>query len=179
MQSLSHATVSHLTTRFGSYYKNQSILAEMAGPALEDIRLEMKETASSSKSRLRKPFRIYSCHDVTILSLLFAIRDRFLVCSDDEIKRRKPGSSSLDESNNDSHCLSRSEWPMYATCLTFELIRVKAMGEKGGDDKFIVKAWLNGPPIPKFHVVPVSFITEPEAQQTDKIDLAKIGRAHV
>jgi len=144
----------------------------MAGPSLDDIRKEMKDIASSNKSRGKKPFRIYSCHDVTIFSLLFAIRDRFLMCSDDEVK--KSGNSSSEE--EDSNCLSRSEWPMYATCLTFELVRVKTIGGKDEDDKFIVKAWLNGPPSPKFHIVPISFITEPHAQQRDTIDLVSFNK---
>ena len=99
----------------------------MAGPALHEIQLEMNSIVDNyhynSKNK-KKPFRIYSCHDVTILGLLYAIKDRF-----------------LSSANHQDNCrLLSSPWPTYATCLTFELVR---LATKGKEDKFIIKTWLS------------------------------------
>ena len=170
LQSMSQATLSHLLSRFRSYYKNPLLLAEMAGPALHEIQLEMSNIVNSdsdsnsnyyySENNKRKPFRIYSCHDVTILGLLYAIKDRFL-----------PSAAEL--MDNFRLCSLPSQWPTYATCLTFELVRLTT---KGKADTFIVKIWLNEAPIPTFHALPVSIVTAPKVEPTDTIDIADFNK---
>lgn len=66
---------------------------------------------------------IYSCHDVTILSLLYGIGAEFLA---DELK-----------------CEWRF-WPAYASSLVFELVRVK---QEIGPASHVVRVFLNGQPI--------------------------------
>jgi len=178
-ESLGRETLSHLLSRFRSYYMNPSLLAEMAGPALDEIRLEMKQVVettngysnsgggddganeyinNNSKSNIgKKPFRVYSCHDVTLLGILYAMKDRFL--SEDTDRFRS---------------LS-SRWPSYATCLTFELVKLKAK-EKGNDDTFVVKLYLNEAPIPKFRSLPVSIVAAPYTEPTEAIDLADFNK---
>ena len=69
---LGNTTLSHLQQRFHSYYSHPKLLAEMAGPALLEVVMEMNDAVSNSTDK--RPFRIYSCHDVTILALLYAIQ---------------------------------------------------------------------------------------------------------
>lgn len=140
LQAMSYATISHLSSRFRSWYQNPAILSEMAGPALNDIKAEM-EKAVNSEDTVRKPFNVYSCHDVTILGLLYGVGATPLTSSD--------------ESNigDDTKGVGRMPvWPTYATCLTFELVRLET---KGQEDKFVVKVWLNEAAIPTLDVVPV------------------------
>lgn len=142
LQALSYATISQLSSRFQSYYQSLPILHEMAGPALDQIKGEMNKIIDSG-DRIRKPFNIYSCHDVTILALLYAIR-AYGVNTQVEIQTK--GVDGIGFTDEDPR------WPSYATCLTFELLRVK---EKGKTDEFMVKIWLNEAPIPKFKIAPI------------------------
>lgn len=177
-ESLGRETLSHLLSRFRSYYMNPSLLAEMAGPALDEIRSEMKQVVettngfsnsgggnagdnddiNNSSKITKKPFRVYSCHDVTLLGLLYAMKDRFLFEDTDRFRSLS------------------SRWPTYATCLTFELVKLKAKEKCNGDDTFVVKLWLNEAPIPKFRSLPVSIVTAPHAEPTEAIDLADFNK---
>ena len=69
--------------------------------------------------------------------------------------------------------LAESQWPTYATCLTFELVRLTT---KGKADTFIVKIWLNEAPIPKFRPLPVSIVIAPNVEPTDTIDRADFNK---
>lgn len=113
----------------------------MAGPALHEMVMEMKDACNGSDDK--KPFRIFSCHDVTILALLYAIQDISL-----ETTQLPP------------------LWPTYATCLAFELVRL----EDG--DSFVVRAWLSGAPIPEFVPSPVLFQGSADHQPYFSIDIA-------
>lgn len=159
-ESLGRETLSHLLSRFRSYYTNPLLLAEMAGPALKDVKLEMEGAvenagaSNNSQNSNKKPFRIYSCHDVTLFALLYAMKDRFL-------------------SNGTDHFRSlSSQWPTYASCLTFELVKLKAKGKGGDDDdRFAVKLWLNEAPVPKFDSQPVAIVAASQTKPTSSIDL--------
>lgn len=143
LQSMSHATIWHLASRFRSWYQSPSILGEMAGPVLNEIKVEMSRIINS-KDEIRRPFNVYSCHDVTILGLLYAIKAGFLVSSK-ELQSAGVNMELIEENR-------LSQWPNYATCLTFELVRVK---EEGKEDDFHVKVWLNEAPVPTFDIVPI------------------------
>lgn len=71
----------------------------------------------------KRPFVVYSCHDVTILSLLYAIGAEFLA----------------DEAKGEWRF-----WPPYASTLVFELVRVS---KETGPDSHVVRVFLNGKPI--------------------------------
>lgn len=107
---------------------------------------------NNDEASVKKPFLIYSCHDVTLLGLLYAVKDRFL---------KSNGAQS-------------SQWPTYASCLTFELVRLKR--NERGEDEFVVKAWLNEAPIPTFSVTPVEILTGPNSKPKDEINLATFNK---
>lgn len=144
-QQLGRNVQNHLQQRFHSYYSHPLLLAEMAGPALLEVVMEMNDAVSNCPTK--KPFRIYSCHDVTILALLYAIQG-----------------ISLETTN------VPPPWPTYATCLTFELVRLgeSTTNEHQRDsNSYIVRAWLAEAPIPEFVPSPVSLLGT-----QDKIDIA-------
>jgi hypothetical protein len=136
LQSMKHATVSHLATRFRYWYKSPPLLAEMMLPLLTDIYDKMMLYASMTYEDrgVRKPFNIYSCHDVTILGLLYSIEADFLASSDD---LKSHGLSKLHQ----EHFERLHYWPEYACTLVIELSKVKA---KGKEDEFLIQFLLNG-----------------------------------
>ena len=148
LQAMSHATIAHLSSRFRSWYHHPSLLGEMAGPALNDIKLEMGKIIEGQKSK--KSFNLYSCHDVTLLAILYAVRLGGLFSSEESLTTGLY--TSLTNLKEDRF----TRWPTYATCLTFELIRVQ---EKGKEDAFIVKLWMNEPPIPELNIVSIPTTT--------------------
>jgi hypothetical protein len=86
----------------------------------------------------RRPFVVYSCHDVTILSLLYGVGAEFL--ADEE----------------------RGEWrfwPSYASTLVFELVRVQ---KETGPDSHVVRIFLNGKPVRAVNLLDHDGKGEPE-----------------
>ena len=86
----------------------------------------------------KRPFVVYSCHDVTILSLLYAIGAEFLA---DELKGEW------------------RFWPAYASTLVFELVRVS---KETGPDSHVVRVFLNGQPIRSVNLLDHDGKSEPE-----------------
>ena len=121
----------------------------MAGPALHEVVMEMKKAGSGAAPSTKKPFRIYSCHDVTILALLYAIEGR-----------------SLDSTQ------PPPKWPTYATCLTLELVR----RGNGSDPSIIIRGWLNEAPIPAISHSPVAFRAASDHEPSFSIDLSGFER---
>lgn len=75
------------------------------------------------EGRERRPFTVYSCHDITILGLLYGIGAEFL--SGDDMGGWR-------------------FWPPYASSLVFELVRIS---EKRSLDAHVVRVLLNGKPV--------------------------------
>ncbi len=148
LQAMSHATIAHLTSRFRSWYHHPSLLGEMAGPALNDIKIEMRKIIEGQQSK--NTFNLYSCHDVTLLAILYAVRLGGLFSSEESL------TTGLNTSLIDLKEDRFTRWPNYATCLTFELIRVR---EPVKEDEFIVKLWMNEPTIPEFNIVSIPTTT--------------------
>ncbi len=71
----------------------------------------------------RRPFTMYSCHDITILGLLYGIGADFL---------------SGDEQGGWRF------WPPYASSLVFELVRIP---QTSNGDSHVVRILLNGKPV--------------------------------
>ncbi len=136
LQAISHSVTSHLAWRFRTWYQNPSLLAAISGPPLADINDQI-ESIINDGSLKKKPFMIYSCHDVTILSLLYGLGSDMLA-SEKELR-------SLGLSGSDDEERWRF-WPEYASTLVLELLRVESSvnGEEGG---YSIKISLNGEPI--------------------------------
>jgi len=118
LRALSHQTTTHLAWRFRQWYKHPKLLAAIAAPPLREI-LNQLLPATEMSLRERHPFTIYSCHDVTLLAILYGIGAEFL--------------------SND-HTGGWRFWPKYASSLIFELVQMD-----GGSH--VVRVLLNGKPI--------------------------------
>jgi hypothetical protein len=97
LQALSHPTLAHLSWRFRQWYGNKALLAAVAAPPLREI-LHQIEATAEDRTPSRRPFVVYSCHDITILGILYAINAEVL--------------------QNDERF-----WPPYGSHLAFELVR--------------------------------------------------------
>lgn len=99
MRNMASPTKAHLAWRFEQWFKCPPLLSAIVSPLLREIESKMRVTEKLSYGN-RRPFRIYSCHDVTLLSLLYALDANFL--QDNE-----------------------PFWPPYASTLVFELVNIK------------------------------------------------------
>lgn len=133
LQAMKHATIAHLASRFRLWYKSPPLLAEMMQPLLTDLCDEMNYVANNvtSDKGARKPFVIYSCHDVTILALLYSIEAAFL-SSSEELKHH--GISAIRAFERLYY------WPEYACTLTIELSKVQTIEM---NDEYAIKFLLN------------------------------------
>jgi hypothetical protein len=122
MEGLSHQTKAHLAWRFRQWYRSPELLAAIAAPPLREITNQLLPAPAMTESD-KRPFTIYSCHDVTILALLYAIGADFLA--------------------ND-HGEGARFWPEYASTLVFELVR---KSDENGEDSHVVRILLNGKPV--------------------------------
>jgi hypothetical protein len=120
---MAHPTITHLAWRFRQWYQNKRLLAVIAAPPLREVANQVL-AATELPGTERHPFVIYSCHDITILGLLYGIGADFLA---------------------DDHKASWRYWPEYGSTLTFELVRI-AEGPFC-QDSHIVRVLLNGRPI--------------------------------
>jgi hypothetical protein len=114
--------MAHLSWRFRQWYKSPRVLAAIAAPPLREIAEQLLAAPSLGVGEQR-PFTIYSCHDVTILALLYGIGADFLANDEKESWRF---------------------WPEYASSLVFELVRIN---DENSDDSHVVRVLLNGKPI--------------------------------
>ena len=122
MQEYFDPTMTHLAWRFRQWYTSAPLLAEFSGPPLREVVSHAKFCSSSSSSlgehhpAPKKPFVVYSCHDVSILSLLYGIQSDVVLA---------------DEEN--------AYWPPYASTLVFELVQLDS-------DSQVMRILLNGEP---------------------------------
>ena len=123
MAAMAHPTLTHLAWRFRQWYQNKRLLAVIAAPPLREVANQIVVTPELL-ARERHPFVIYSCHDITILGLLYGIGADFL--ADD----RKP---------------DWRYWPGYASTLTFELVRIQ--DGPMTEDSHLVRVLLNDRPV--------------------------------
>lgn len=101
LKAMSHPTLAHLSWRFRQWYQNQALLAAVAAPPLREILGQIETTAANSTNSYGlRPLVVYSCHDITILGILYAIKAKIL--EDDE-----------------------RFWPPYGSHLAFELVKRK------------------------------------------------------
>lgn len=131
VQAMKHATIAHLASRFRFWYQSPPLLAAMVGPALSEVNCQMNEYINAETS-IKKAFNVYSCHDVTILALLYGIGAEHLA-TPNELKN-----VGIIDSSNEKRL---RYWPGYATTLTMELVRVQTKGKK---DMFVINFVLDG-----------------------------------
>lgn len=92
--------------------------------ALREIANQILATLELANNE-RHPFVIYSCHDITILGLLYGIRADFLA---------------------DNERSGWRIWPEYGSTLTFELVRIDDYPPLG-ENTHVVRVLLNGRPV--------------------------------
>jgi len=110
LSAMTYKALGHLAWRFRKWYNNPKLLAAIAAPPLREIASQLEHLVSKSESI--RPLQdqntnflcIYSCHDVTILSLLYALGADFLA--------------------DEESAVWREYWPSYASNLVIELVRL-------------------------------------------------------
>lgn len=124
LAAMSHQTKAHLAWRFRQWYQSKRLLAAIAAPPLREIAEQIKSTPDLGECE-RRPFTMYSCHDITILGLLYGVGAEFLAC----------------EKKSDWRF-----WPNYGATLVFELVRIENADAPTGTSH-VVRVLLNGKPV--------------------------------
>ena len=90
MSSMAIPVCSHLAWRFREWYRHPKLLSMVACPPLKDILQDMVRATSNTNLGTddRRPFVLYSCHDVTLLAFLYAIGADFLETTVEEWQRK-------------------------------------------------------------------------------------------
>jgi len=151
MEAMGGGVLRHLIWRFRKWYEDGELLSNVAGPILGELMGQVLDVAhgdgDAGEEMRRPPLVVYSCHDVTILGLLYGIGADF-VASDDQLVE-----AGIDE---DFTCSEQrwQVWPEYASTLLFELVRVREEGgegdgttKEGSDCSHVVRVVLNGKPV--------------------------------
>lgn len=127
LSAMSHPTLMHLAWRFRQWYQNKRLLAAIAAPPLREIADQMRNTTELAVGD-KRPFHVYSCHDITILGLLYGMGADFLA---------------------DGQGSSWRWWPAYGSHLVFELVRVHDERTTGPEQRstHVVRVLLNGKPV--------------------------------
>ncbi len=139
LQAMSHSVHSHLAWRFGAWYQNPALLAASSGPTLAGIKNQIHDIISNGgigdhdQKNNKKPFVIYSCHDVTLLSLLYGLGA--------DIDGDNEGDGNLNDDDR------RRFWPEYASTLVIELSRIESSVDRELDEGYVIKIFLNGEPV--------------------------------
>lgn len=152
LESLATPVCSHLSWRFREWYSCPKLVAAVAAPPFQEMLGQMIDVTSMSDGE-RRPFVVYSAHDVTLLALLYAIGADFLVSGEDcggkDIMVEGTGgthSHMVQGSVLTSKLNSMSSWrwwPDYSSAIAFELVRLNS-GHEYGDTTHIIRVILNG-----------------------------------
>ena len=150
LEAMENPVKSHLAWRFREWYSSPKLLALISSPPLKEILGQMVSAAEAEQSSEEKmPFVLYSCHDVTLLGLLYAIGADFLVSGDDcEGKEMQEEGKIINCGLQDGLIQSHDDnqrswrwWPSYSSTLAFELVKV----ENDTDlDPYFIRVVLNG-----------------------------------
>lgn len=147
LEAMANPVMSHLAWRFREWYSSPKLLALISSPPLREILGQMLFAAGKS-SEEKMPFVLYSCHDVTILGLLYAIGADFLVSGDDcggskmqeESKLINCGLEDGFIQSHDEDQTSWRWWPPYSSTLAFELVKENETGLNA----YFIRVVLNG-----------------------------------
>ncbi len=156
LASLAVPVCSHLAWRFREWYSCPRLLSAIAGPPCREVLNGMVKSANHLGPNDRRPFVLYSCHDVTLLALLYAIGTDFLVSGDDcggAQMRNTEGDGDKTHSNMTTGTVRRGStlcswrwWPAYSSTIAFELVRLDDDHQStwGLDDQYVIRVVLNG-----------------------------------
>lgn len=103
MQALAFPTKAHLAWRYQQWFTHSPLLSAIVVPPLTEVERDIRATPNLG-SNDKYPLKIYSCHDVTILSLLYGLGATTVI-------------------QNERY------WPPYATTLVFELVKLTETDE--------------------------------------------------
>jgi len=141
LSAMTYKALGHLAWRFRQWYQNPQLLAAIAAPPLREIAQQLEHLvsmssatkSSSSTATANQNFLcIYSCHDVTLLSLLYALGADFLA--------------------DEESAVWREYWPAYASTLVIELVRLdddddasnKENRDPSADHRHVMRVLING-----------------------------------
>jgi hypothetical protein len=147
LKSMATPVMSHLAWRFREWYSSPRLLASVSSPPLREIMNQMLDAIDRSSDE-RRPFVLYSCHDVTLLGLLYAIGADFLVSGidcggtqmEEESKMIHYGLEDGKIQSQDMDEASWRWWPPYSSTIAFELVRA----ESETKDQYFIRVVLNG-----------------------------------
>jgi len=151
LESWATPVCSHLSWRFREWYACPKLVAAIAAPPFQEMLDQMIDVTSMGADE-RRPFVVYSAHDVTLLALLYAIGADFLVSGEDcggrDMVEGTGGTHSHmvegSISNSTQHSMSSWRWwPDYSSAIAFELVRLNK-GHEYGDTTHIIRVILNG-----------------------------------
>ena len=144
LRSMATPVCSHLAWRFREWYTCPKLLAAISTPPLWEMMSSMIE-ARAMNANDKKPFILYSCHDVTLLALLYAIGAEFLVdgsdCGGSNMEDDEGSMSSMGIKDGMVRVDSRQSWrwwPAYSSTIAFELVR------QSETDEHFIRVILNG-----------------------------------
>jgi Histidine phosphatase superfamily (branch 2) len=139
LSAMTYKALGHLAWRFRQWYQNPPLLAAIAAPPLREIAQQSARLVRSSSERGRHGLQdskanflcLYSCHDVTLLALLYALGADFLA--------------------DDTSAVWREYWPEYASTLVLELVRLDDDSDNNSQDdtdpdapQHIMRVMING-----------------------------------
>lgn len=134
LASLANPVRSHLSWRFREWYRCPRLLSAIACPPFREMHESMSMVAAQEDHHGRRPFVLYSCHDVTLLALLYAIGADFLVSGEDDggaDMQEEEAYSNVDGAGCASGRNARTQqkswrwWPAYSSTIAFELVRLE------------------------------------------------------
>ncbi|KAL7457042.1 hypothetical protein ACHAWC_008527 [Mediolabrus comicus] len=157
LESLAIPVCSHLSWRFREWYACPKLVSAVAAPPFREILDQMIDvTTRGEDDDERRPFVVYSAHDVTLLALLYAIGADFLVSGEDCGGRDMVEGSTEGGGKTHSHMIEGAVssdgqsissswrwWPDYSSAIAFELVRLNH-GQEYGDTGHIIRVILNG-----------------------------------
>mmetsp|Transcript_18978 Transcript_18978/g.39702 ORF Transcript_18978/g.39702 Transcript_18978/m.39702 type:complete len:674 (+) Transcript_18978:418-2439(+) len=160
LAQMANPVLAHLSWRFREWYRCPRLLAAIAAPPLKEVWRNMMEIVEQSgclgsgRGRggdgKKRPFHIYSCHDVTLLSLLYGIGADFLVSGEDcggKQLREEEAHLNIDDVGTVRDGAQQREswrwWPAYSSTIAFELVRVEDADAEGVDG-YVIRVILNG-----------------------------------
>ncbi|KAL3770122.1 hypothetical protein ACHAW5_009663 [Stephanodiscus triporus] len=156
LRALAAPVSSHLAWRFREWYRCPRLLSAVAAPPFREVYEGMVDAAAKLRPDDRAPFVLYSCHDVTLLALLYALGTDFLASGEDcgGENMREDG----EEGGNRAHYSGMAAgkvrrgkrrsswrwWPPYSSTIAFELVRLEDNRSTGSDHQFAIRVILNG-----------------------------------